>query len=188
MPAQTMTLKEAAKVLGVSADTVRHRFRKGELPGRWDNQGRILVDVDPESTTGRKAGSGRKSRDFQPDNARSFQHGNSPEIEAIRDHLETLRQQLEATRAERDRLWAAADEATRLAATAAGLQEAIADRERTIADLREDRDHWRIQAERATLILTDQRATRAADQVPAAPAERSKGWRGFLLRLAGMND
>lgn len=68
------------------------------------------------------------------------------------------------------------------------LRERLTDKDAVIADLREDRDHWRTQAERATLILTDQRATRAADQVPAAPAERPKGWRGFLLRLAGMND
>jgi len=37
----------------------------------------------------------------------------------------------------------------------AGLQDRLADKDAMIGDLREDRDHWRTQAE--TLLLTDQR-------------------------------
>ena len=42
-------------------------------------------------------------------------------------------------------------------------------------DVRQDRDHWRVQAERATILLTDQR------QKPAAAPDARRGfWRWFL--------
>jgi hypothetical protein len=48
------------------------------------------------------------------------------------------------------------------------LRERLEEKDAVISDLREDRDHWRAQAEQATRLLTDQRPT-------AQPAE-SRGW------------
>jgi len=38
-------IRQAADHLGVSADTVRRRIRRGELAARRDSRGRLLVDV-----------------------------------------------------------------------------------------------------------------------------------------------
>lgn len=68
------------------------------------------------------------------------------------------------------------------------LRERLADKDSVIDDLRRRLDTEAEERRRLTALLTDQRATRTADQEPAAPAqaaERPKGWRGFLLRLAG---
>lgn len=53
--------------------------------------------------------------------------------------------------------------------------------EAQIADLREDRDRWRAQAERAALLLTDQRAQAQPQPEPISPPRR--GLRGWLHRV-----
>ena len=40
------------------------------------------------------------------------------------------------------------------------LHERLDEKDAVIADLREDRDHWRAQAEQATRLLTDPRLAR----------------------------
>jgi helix-turn-helix protein len=54
------------------------------------------------------------------------------------------------------------------------LRERLDEKDAVIADLREDRDHWRAQAEQATRLLTDQR-----------PAVQPEGRRGWWRRLRG---
>ena len=48
------------------------------------------------------------------------------------------------------------------------LRERLTEKDAVIADLREDRDHWRAQAEQATRLLTDQR--------PAVQPDVRRGW------------
>ena len=48
------------------------------------------------------------------------------------------------------------------------LRERLSEKDEVIADLREDRDHWRAQAEQATRLLTDQR--------PAPQPDARRGW------------
>jgi len=192
MPVQTMTLKEAAKVLGVSPDTVRHRYRKGELPGKWDNQGRILVDIDTEAAAGRKANSGRKSKEFQHGNKVEMQHGNGMEISALGDYVQTLKEELSAARIEADRLRGLAEQLPGEKAQAAGLRAEVAelrerlsgtgldrDRERQeaaaqIEDLRRRLDAEGAERRELTAILKDQRAKGAVGQ------ER-RGWFGRMF-------
>src|SRR3954465_7651578 len=68
MTEQRVSLREAGELLEISPDTVRYRFRQGEIRGERDNQGKIWVFIDPDTLPGRKAASGRKSKDSQPGN------------------------------------------------------------------------------------------------------------------------
>jgi hypothetical protein len=63
-----------------------------------------------------------------------------------------------------------APEANALAVEIGIMRERCSQLETQLADIRQDRDHWRQQA---TALLTDQRKP------------EPKGWRGFLHRLAG---
>jgi hypothetical protein len=61
------------------------------------------------------------------------------------------------------------------------LRERCGQLENQIADLREDRDRWRAQAEKAALILTDQRPQAQPQPEPVPPPRR--GLRGWLHRI-----
>ena len=121
MAEQRVSLREAGELLEISPDTVRYRFRQGEIRGERDNQGKIWVFIDPDTLPGRKAASGRKSKDSQPGNEEpsnlEIQPGNSIEIETMRDLLEAVSERLKdtqdrlkETQEERDRLRTLADE------------------------------------------------------------------------------
>lgn len=62
------------------------------------------------------------------------------------------------------------------------LRERCGQLENQLADLREDRDRWRAQAEKATLLLTDQRAQQQ-EPLPPAPPPLRRGLRGWLHRI-----
>lgn len=61
------------------------------------------------------------------------------------------------------------------------LRERMADKDGVIADLRRRLDAEAEERRKLTALLTDQRATRTT---PVSTAERPKGWRGLLTRLA----
>ena len=121
MTEQRVSLREAGELLEISPDTVRYRFRQGEIRGERDNQGKIWVFIDPDTLPGRKAASGRKSKDSQPGNEEpsslEIQPGNSIEIktmwdllEAVSERLKDTQDRLKETQEERDRLRTLADE------------------------------------------------------------------------------
>lgn len=59
------------------------------------------------------------------------------------------------------------------------LRERLAEKDGVIADLREDRDHWRAQAEQATRLLTDQRPAAQPD------VRRRRRWWPFGKQASG---
>lgn len=61
-----------------------------------------------------------------------------------------------------------------LEAEVKALRQRLEDHQAMLADLREDRDHWRDQAKAQTVLLTNQA------QPPAAPGEARRGLFGFF--------
>src|SRR5919107_5580419 len=87
LPADRVTVPEAAELLGVTQSAVRKRVQRGTIPWDKDSEGRIYVYVDlseagPETVRD-------KSRDAAPGQSRDEL------LEAYRDQVEFLRRELE---------------------------------------------------------------------------------------------
>jgi hypothetical protein len=119
-------LKQAAEMTGRNQSTIHRAMKNGKLSYTVDDNGQRWID--PAELE--RWASQNPSR---PDGSNDGAQGQSNYVQA-----HELRAQLELER-------------TRVA----GLQERLADKDAIVADLREDRDRWRAQAER--LVLTDQR-------------------------------
>ena len=149
------TLGEAARTVGRSKPTLSEAIKNGRL------------SVYEKTPKGYRIAASELFRAFPPDE----QEGPTPAPHAPNTGLTTevavLRERLTLVEGQHER------------------ERDILNRQ--IEDLRRRLDAEGEERRKLTAILTDQRATKAADQVPAAPApaERPKGWRGLLLRLAG---
>jgi excisionase family DNA binding protein len=97
----TMTATQAAAVLGVSADTLRRRVRRGELTAHRDRHGRLLVTVP--STVQADAGT-----DHTEDRACRQPAGDEVEdagaVQALQAEMQALEALLTEVRGERDAL------------------------------------------------------------------------------------
>jgi FtsZ-binding cell division protein ZapB len=130
-----VSLSEAARMAGKSRVTIHRHIEKGLVTKEIDETGNPVIDV---SELERVYGSLRydtATEDVSKEPHATGETSNDSsllqmEIENVREHLSLL-----ASERERERQT---------------LRE-------TIDDLREDRDRWRVQAEHATRLLTDQR-------------------------------
>lgn len=170
--ATSYTYEAAAKLCGVSAETIRQRARRGKLRrGRPNNANRPTVLLTPDEIDALRNGRpfrvtlpGQPNDDLSghvtgPDNQTA---GQSSTIKALTDHLDSLRQQL-------GRSEAAADAARQ--ARDADLAKAIEDR--AAAAL-----------ERARLLTQIEALTAALHARPAPGAEpMEKGWADRLRAL-----
>jgi uncharacterized protein YlxW (UPF0749 family) len=143
-------LKEAARITGKNQSTIHRAMKSGRLTFTISDVGERMIDT------------AELDRVFQvrPNN----EHARNDAM-SLQNHVEKLAQlraQLEAERAK-----------------SAVAQERLGEKDAVIADLREDRDRWRMQAEK--LLLTDQRERMiiASPPVPAAasaPAPVKRRW------------
>ncbi len=97
----TMTATQAAAALGVSADTVRRRVRRGEFSAHRDGQGRLLVTIPGalQADSGSfpdDAGTCRRPAGEDDDGA--------GELQALQAELQALQAVLAEVRGERDAL------------------------------------------------------------------------------------
>lgn len=107
-----MSLKEAGEVLGIKPNSVRSRWKKGNLDGQTDNSGKVWVMIDPDEEA-LKEGS---SRTHSKGSIEGF------ETKALEVAFTALSEQLETAKAEIDQLRPKAIEATTLRAENAGLK------------------------------------------------------------------
>jgi DNA repair exonuclease SbcCD ATPase subunit len=130
-----VSISEAARMAGKSRITIHRHIEKGLVSKEIDETGSPVIDV---SELERVYGSLR--HDTASDGVAKEPHataGTSNDSSVLQGETENLRERLSLLTNERER-----ERQT--------LRE-------TIDDLREDRDRWRAQAERATRLLTDQR-------------------------------
>jgi transposase-like protein len=93
---ERVTVAEAARRLGITPDAVRKRFHGGHMGGERDEEGRIFVYLDPDTTEPRMLGEDSATVRL---------------IEELREHNAFLRDQLREEREEsrrKDHLLAAA--------------------------------------------------------------------------------
>lgn len=173
-----MDLKEAAGLLGISAEAVRARAKAGKLRYEKDNAQKWWVFLDPEQVandtqnfgSNRTLNSGRnwtpKATDFEGEKA------------ALLGHIQTLKDALTASNAERDRLRALADERALVSARLeAGLAAMTAKHEGATAlidDLRRRLD-----------LETDERRKLVADMLErtAKPENRAADAPNWFSRI-----
>ena len=150
-------LKRAAELTGKNQSTIHRAMKNGRISYTVGEDGERVIDV-AELHRAFPVRTADEEEGIARKQAGSLQSNDTQVIE--------LRAQLQIEQAK-----------------VAMLQERMTEKDSALSDLRTDRDHWRQQAERATLLLTDQRAKEPA---PAPQrTEQAKGWRGLLHRLAG---
>lgn len=137
---------QAAKAAGISRTTLDRHIKEGKLSVGKDGTGKIVIDVAELERVYNEVDINGTSQ-----NVSGEQNDTSNDNKAVQPELEILREYLDRLEADRER------ERCQL--------------ESVIADLRQDRDHWRQQA---TALLTDQRE-KAVEEKPA---------HGFRVRLA----
>jgi hypothetical protein len=147
-----MTIKQAGEATGKSKATILRAIQSSKISATKDEATGAWM-IDPAEL----------HRVFRPaanDAAEAVQSEVGP-VAAVRLELAMMQQRLEELRQERER--------------------ERADKDAVIADLREDRDRWRAQAEK--LLLTDQRGKQEPPPVimalpPAqtAPATKARSW------------
>ena len=148
-------LKQAAALTGKNQSTIHRAMKSGRLSYTVSEAGERMIDV------------AELQRVFpfnQAEEGDAIARKHGVELQSNDTQVLELRAQLQIEQAK-----------------TAMLQERITEKNTALSDLREDRDHWRQQAERTTLLLTHQTGTQAESTPPPEP----KGWRGFLIRLAG---
>ncbi len=107
MPTGRVTVREAAKLLGITVEAVRGRTKRGTLRSTRDEDGTVYVFLEGEASpdqTGDRPPTGP-----QPDDGRPSDR--SPLVEALQAHIDQLQRQLEEANranAEHRRLLAAA--------------------------------------------------------------------------------
>lgn len=131
-------LKEAARLTGKNQSTIHRAMKASRLSYTTSDTGERLIDP------------AELDRVFAIKPPAQLARNEAQAAQSNEVRLAELHAQLAA---ERDK--------------AAGLHERLADKDAVIADLREDRDHWRTQAE--TLLLTDERRK-------AVVASRRRRW------------
>jgi len=129
-----ITLHQAAEMAGITKQAIRKAISAGKLTSAKDEQGRVIVQAaDVERIWPRKPVAGERLPEVgesSTNHRAQVTSGLQPQIEAIQ---EQLRRADEMHQRERELL------------------------NGQIEDLRADRDNWRKQAERTTLLLEDQR-------------------------------
>jgi hypothetical protein len=141
-----ITLAEASKLTGKNPSTITRAVNKGKLSCRVDGDGVRLFDA---SELERAFG---KLRPVHDDDGVVRTSANA--LESIRLHGEVKRLH--------EREIALVREQMRLVAS-------------QLDDVRQDRDHWRQQAERSTLMLEDMRQKDAA--TVSEPPKKKSWWR-----------
>lgn len=117
-----MSLADAGVALGIAPNSVRSRWKAGKLRGERDNTGKVWVWIDQIEVRSKPS--------------------TKPSIEGVlRDHIRSLSEEIGHLREERDALTIRAAEADRLS----GQLEVWEARH---SEVREDRDHWRAEAQR----------------------------------------
>ncbi|HXE43359.1 MAG TPA: hypothetical protein VN516_10070 [Candidatus Baltobacteraceae bacterium] len=120
-------LKEAARLTGKNQSTIHRAMKTNKLSFKLNENGERVVDVAELDRVFPVNPQGKPARNDNDD------------LQAHVDELARLRLQLEAERA-----------------GSSVAKERLEEKDAVIADLREDRDKWRNQAEK--LLITDQRA------------------------------
>lgn len=128
-----MTLADAGELLGVAANTVRTRWKRGKIRGERDNAGKVWVWLDPASAINDK-GSNEKAEKASTES--TSKPSQSFEINALRDHLKTLQEQLAIATAENAKLRSKAADADRLRGENEGLRGQLDIRAEQLAELR----------------------------------------------------
>jgi len=129
-----VTLYQAAEMAGITKQAIRKAISAGKLTSEKDEQGRVIVHAgDVERIWPRKPVGGERL----PEVGGSYTNQSAQVTSGLQAQIEAIQEQLRR-----------ADE--------------MHEREREllnaqIEDLRVDRDNWRKQAERTTLLLDDQR-------------------------------
>ena len=118
---QALTLNEAARVTGLSAEALRARLRRGTLQGFRGNDGRLRVYIEPADraaghpATAERPGGRPAARPVERPGELTELHTRAAVAEALaaelRQRLEELRRDLAEVKVERDRLLAMLDEA-----------------------------------------------------------------------------
>jgi DNA repair exonuclease SbcCD ATPase subunit len=101
-----MLLAEAAELLGMSVNALRHRIRRGKLMGTRANDGRVLVYIDPDEPVTRPDSRPARLSAISPDGLSGHSRlADHDRADGLRAHIETLKQQLAKAeeRAERER-------------------------------------------------------------------------------------
>ncbi len=173
-----MSLAEAGTLLRVAPNSVRSRWKKGQIEGARDNSGKIWVLLDPtEAST-----EGVASKASKP-SIEGFEQGL---FEAQRAHIETLSGELARAAAELETLRPKLLEGERALARAAGLEALLAaagmEREAEQQGLERRVGELRERAERAERKEDEARAALAAQE--RAARARSRGLWGLLRRRA----
>ena len=81
-----MSLKEAGTLLGLKPNSVRSRYKKGQIRGEADNMGKIWVYLDPSIETPSKV-------TIEPVSNNSTEPAFSGEIRALQAHIDALTEQ-----------------------------------------------------------------------------------------------
>lgn len=120
-------LKEAARLTGKNQSTIHRAMKKNKLSYSINDDGERVIDV------------AELNRVFQVNPEESPARNDNDDLQARVDEIARLRLQLEAEQGKQ-----------------AVSRERLEEKDAIIADMREDRDKWRHQAEK--LLITDQRA------------------------------
>ena len=153
-----LTYSEAGRKLGITADAVRHRVKKGSMLATRSNSGRPLVYVGPEKAE-------RPSGKSAPESPESTERAETP----TPDWIATLQAVIEHERTEASR---ERDERER---------RHEAEIERLVGQIHAERSFWIERADRAE-IVAEQATSQATDMAKrlADLAERTAGrpwWR-----------
>lgn len=92
MPEQRMDLNAAGELLGVTANAVRARWKKGQLQGERDNAGKIWVMIDVEKAANDRPPVAPLEPFIEPE----MKPSNQGVIEALEGHIESLKGENEA--------------------------------------------------------------------------------------------
>jgi len=184
-----MDLKEAGKLLGLTANAVRSRAEKGKYPFEnkdkafeKDNQGKWFVFLDPEKITndpasnvasnGTSNGTSRRGS-----NASKFEG----EIKALQGHVKTLSETLGLERAEVTRLRVIEAESVDLKVENASLKSELQGVRDRLLDLQ--KLHEAAPNPPGEEVVPQAIISTAATAGPGEGPERGKGMRGWLARL-----
>lgn len=180
-----MSLAEAGALLGMAPNSVRSRWKKGQIEGERDNSGKIWVLLDrAEASTEQAASKASIKPGSNPSKGSTAPliEGFEQELfEAQRAHIETLSGELARAVVELEALRPKLLEGERALARAAGL-------EALLAAAREEREAERQGFERRVeeLRARAERAEGKEDETRAALAAQEKAAQARLRGLWGL--
>jgi excisionase family DNA binding protein len=128
----TVGIREAARLLGVSADTIRRRIERGDLPAHKDASGRWLIELD-DSLVAQAAPAATEAMSNERE-----------ELIRLRAEIQALRMLLEEVRTSRDRTVEAEAELRRILAVLTLRSKGITSPERApeTVEASEPPRHW----------------------------------------------